>query len=123
MINLQTSENTGPTTIYVTYTLQVGTTSVMFNRPFISLGGGPAITPAFHVDGANVVMHLDQWQPMWLGHDGSVAVLPVNCSTQDAAAAMARAFAADPGISWTADEATTLAWCNRYIAELQPSAS
>ena len=119
MIKLQSFEYRGPATLYVTNTLPIEGGSVMFHRPFVSLGGELAITPVLTVEGMAVAMRLDQWQPMWLSYDAEVAILPLMCPSQEHAATAAQAFDSDPNTHWRAGNNAIDAWCEQYIANLQ----
>jgi hypothetical protein len=119
MIKLQSFEYRGAAMLYLTVTMSIEGGSVMFHRPFISIGGGAGITPNITVDGMSMVTRLDQWHPMELSDEVAVAVLPITCPTQEVAAKAARAFVADPMIAPHSGDEALLAWCQRYIASLQ----
>lgn len=119
MIKLQSFEDRGHATLYINNTFPIPGGSVTFHRPFVALGGGAAITPEISVDGMTVVTRLDYWHPMQLSDDGKCVVLPMQGDTQEAAAAAARAFVADPATSVDFGDEAQLAWCSRYVDDLQ----
>ncbi|SEF30167.1 hypothetical protein SAMN05421837_10538 [Amycolatopsis pretoriensis] len=94
--------------------ITVNGTRVSILRPFVEIGPYLAVTPQVTADGEGIRIRLDAWAPMKYGHDGPVIFLPLVTSTQGGAVAAARAFEADPAITWSAPFAELMAWCQRW---------
>jgi hypothetical protein len=101
----------------VTCEITMNDTTVSLNRPFVQIAPYLAVTPAVAADETGIRIRLDAWQAMSFGRPGPVCILPLTVPTQAAAVAAARAFEADPAITWSAPLDQLTAWCQRWGAD------
>ncbi|MFE3173470.1 hypothetical protein ACFXPA_17370 [Amycolatopsis sp. NPDC059090] len=97
--------------------LDVNGTRVSITRPFVQIGPHLAVIPGMSADGNSIRIRLDMWTAMNFGHNGPITVLPLSTPSQAAAVAAARAFEADPSITWSAPLDQLTAWCQRWAAD------
>jgi hypothetical protein len=95
--------------------ITINDTRVSFVRPFVQIAPHLAVTPGVAADDNGIRIRLDAWHAMNFGHNGPISILPLTVPTQAAAVAAARAFDADPAITWSAPLDQLTAWCQHWV--------